>query len=421
VTAGRRRLFYSIVVAAAGLAALQATGPLREATGHAPWVFTVFLAATIFSLALGFQLTAHSSLDRAAHVSAMLVLGPLPAAWINAIASFIFPLLSRTYNRGDYNFGLARALHNGGMFVFVMLAGGLVYRWAGGSIPLEGLTLRDAWAALLMGLTMQVINHGMVVIRTLVERGDMRLLRPAGSDLLDLGMVPVGVLTAILVTRLEAPVVWLYLALLVLLVLVVNRLARSRQELEQRNLALEAAAEKERQMRELETRARELQRETTEDPLTGLANRRALDRGLAREVDRAARGGHPLCIAIADLDEFKRVNDTYGHAVGDLVLRAGAKILRSHARESDLVARYGGEEFALALPGAEISVAGPLCERIHAAFAEYPWESLAPGLKVTVSIGAAQYQQGMTVQHLFDRADEQLYRAKRLGRNRVAV
>jgi diguanylate cyclase (GGDEF)-like protein len=403
------------------MAMLLLSSPLSDVTGHAPWTFAIFFAGTLFVLTFGFQLSAHSSLDRAAHVAAILVLGPVAAAWINATASFLFPFLSRSYNRGRYDFALARGLHNAGMFVLVMFAGAAVYRWAGGSLPLTGLTARDAWAALLMALTMQVINHLMVVVRTWVEQGDMRSARLSASDLLDLGVAPVGVLTAILVNRLEAPVVWLYLALLTLLVLVVNRLARSRSQLEQRSLALEAAAEKERQVRELERRTRQLQRETSEDPLTGLANRRALDRGLALEVEKAAHTGAPLSVAIADIDNFKDVNDSYGHAVGDLVLRACASILRRHAREADLVARYGGEEFALALPGADIGDAGPLCARIHAAFAGYPWETIAPGLQVTISIGAAQYEPGMSVERLFDRADERLYRAKHLGRNQIAV
>jgi diguanylate cyclase (GGDEF)-like protein len=421
VTPGRARLLYAIAVAAAGLLVLLLAGSPADALGNQPWAVLMFFAGTLFALALGFPLTAHSSLDRAAHVAALLVLGPLAAAWVNAIASLLFPFLSRSYNRGRYDFALARGLHNAGMFVFVVFAGALVYRWAGGALPLTGLTVRDAWAALLMALTMQVVNYVMVAVRTRVESGDMRNARFSESDLLDLGVAPVGVLTAILVNRLEAPVVWLYLALLALLVLVVNRLARSRSELEQRSLALEAAAEKERQVRELERRTRQLQRETSEDPLTGLANRRALDRGLALEVEKAAHTGAALSVAIADIDNFKVVNDSYGHAVGDLVLRACATILRRHAREADLVARYGGEEFALALPGADLADAGPLCERIHAAFAEYPWGTIAAGLQVTVSIGAAQYEPGMSVERLFDRADERLYRAKHLGRNQVAV
>ncbi|WP_276957531.1 GGDEF domain-containing protein [Allomeiothermus silvanus] len=163
----------------------------------------------------------------------------------------------------------------------------------------------------------------------------------------------------------------------------------------------------------------QLERLSLEDALTGLYNRRYLDGRLAEEFIRARRYQHPLSVAIADLDNFKQINDKLSHAVGDEALRTVARLLRQCCRETDLVARYGGEEFALVLLEASEEQARSICEKIRSAIAEYPWSTVHPELKVTVSIGLCSDLGLESHQHMLAEADRNLYRAKHLGKNRV--
>ncbi|WP_027881180.1 tetratricopeptide repeat-containing diguanylate cyclase [Meiothermus rufus] len=163
----------------------------------------------------------------------------------------------------------------------------------------------------------------------------------------------------------------------------------------------------------------ELERLSLEDALTGLYNRRYLDGRLAEEFHRARRYQHPLSLAIADVDDFKQINDRFSHAVGDVVLRTVARLLRQACRETDLVARYGGEEFVLLFLEASQEQARNVCEKIRLIVAEYPWHTLHPGLRVTLSIGLSSDLSLESPAHLLAEADRNLYQAKRLGKNRV--
>jgi diguanylate cyclase (GGDEF)-like protein len=157
------------------------------------------------------------------------------------------------------------------------------------------------------------------------------------------------------------------------------------------------------------------------DPLTRLWNRRAIDELLNREMVRAIRETRPLSVMMADLDRFKDVNDTHGHAAGDSVLRATAGRLRSSVRPQDAVGRYGGEEFLVVLPGTAAPAAGEIAERIRAAVASAPVESAGRAIPVTVSIGTATLvaSRPLDAAGLIAAADRALYEAKKKGRNRV--
>jgi diguanylate cyclase (GGDEF)-like protein len=161
-----------------------------------------------------------------------------------------------------------------------------------------------------------------------------------------------------------------------------------------------------------------VERQALVDGLTGLANRRACSEALQAETARAERLETPLCVVLADLDEFKDVNDAYGHAVGDEVLRAFAGVLRETLRDSDVAGRWGGEEFLLLLPGADEEGAAQLAERVRAALSgrEIPG---AAGLSVTASFGVAEYEPQSSIEQLVAAADRALYRAKRGGKDRV--
>lgn len=151
------------------------------------------------------------------------------------------------------------------------------------------------------------------------------------------------------------------------------------------------------------------------DPLTGLPNRAALDRA----VGSAPAGSNSvLCV---DLDHFKRLNDTLGHAAGDAALRHVADLFRRALREGDLAARVGGEEFALWLPGADAPTALEVAERVRAAVEETPFEWTGRRVPITCSIGVASTESPQAVWNLVTTADAALYRAKRAGRNRVEV
>ncbi len=189
----------------------------------------------------------------------------------------------------------------------------------------------------------------------------------------------------------------------------------------ERTAELEKAnAEKERLIAMLRERSLRLERESQEDALTGVANRRCFMQRLAAEIEVALAVGQPLSIAIADLDHFKAVNDELGHPIGDQALRQSAALMRRSCSQSDLVARVGGEEFALVLPGMTRADATVFCESLRAAVASYDWRVIHPDLAITISIGLAQWDGSAELDELVNTADAQLYRAKRAGRNQVA-
>ena len=163
-------------------------------------------------------------------------------------------------------------------------------------------------------------------------------------------------------------------------------------------------------------RATALEVDVRHDPLTGLGNRRELEALWPLLVQDARTTGSPLSVAMMDLDNFKQVNDSHGHAMGDQVLLALANVIRSHTRGSDLAIRMGGEEFMLVLPDTAADRAADVCERLRVRVAAHNWASVAPGLQVTLSIGLTS-SPPVDPQTLALRADEALYRAKAAGRN----
>lgn len=156
------------------------------------------------------------------------------------------------------------------------------------------------------------------------------------------------------------------------------------------------------------------------DPLTGLHNRQIMMPELERERQRALRTDSPCTIAIADIDHFKLVNDTHGHAVGDEVLATTAGRFVSGLRPYDVVYRYGGEEFLICLPNTDRETAGRVLERLRGLIADEPMRiSKGDALPVTVSFGLAQVEQDASLKDIMVRADQALYAAKRGGRNQV--
>lgn len=189
-------------------------------------------------------------------------------------------------------------------------------------------------------------------------------------------------------------------------------------QLEKQKLEL-ASNEKAKLLVQVADTARAYEKLSKEDALTGIANRRELDRFLAHEFERAARHDRPLTVVLADLDHFKQINDRYSHGGGDDVLRDIARLLSDACRNIDMVARYGGEEFVLVLPETGADVARAICERLRHSVETYDWGARHPGLKVTMSFGIAARAAEDTFERLVAVADERLYEAKKAGRNCV--
>jgi diguanylate cyclase (GGDEF)-like protein len=164
----------------------------------------------------------------------------------------------------------------------------------------------------------------------------------------------------------------------------------------------------------------QLRIEATHDVLTGTLNRRAILDVLEKETARAARHATPLGILMLDLDRFKKVNDTYGHTVGDIILTQIAKRIAGPLRPYDSLARYGGEEFLIVLPQCDLQQTLEIAERIRLSVAQAPIDTGAARVPVTVSIGATALSgEPVAIRELIECADRELYEAKRSGRNRV--
>jgi diguanylate cyclase (GGDEF)-like protein len=165
-----------------------------------------------------------------------------------------------------------------------------------------------------------------------------------------------------------------------------------------------------------------VERQASIDGLTGVANRRASEQALHAELSRVERFGGDLALVIADLDDFKRVNDRYGHPTGDAVLREFAAMLRETVRDIDLVGRWGGEEFAMLLPGTDAAGGARVAERARVAFAErLVLAGDGARVGVTASFGVASFPEHGNEEMLVAAADAALYEAKRLGKNRVVT
>ncbi len=159
----------------------------------------------------------------------------------------------------------------------------------------------------------------------------------------------------------------------------------------------------------------------TLDALTNLNNRRQFETRLGQEISITKRQNNPLCAMMIDIDFFKKVNDTYGHAAGDEVLKTVAGIIKEQLRESDIPARYGGEEFAVLLPFTKIDEAQIVGERLRKAVESKVIHIENQDISVTISMGLAEYNKVETGEVLFERADKALYEAKTNGRNQVRI
>lgn len=157
------------------------------------------------------------------------------------------------------------------------------------------------------------------------------------------------------------------------------------------------------------------------DYLTQVLNRRAFIKHAEDELTRARRNKSEFCVAIFDLDHFKKINDNYGHLIGDEVLVKTVEIVSETIRKTDKLGRFGGEEFILLFPETPISGCRVILERIHENISEYGWEKIADGLNIQISTGIASFRFDENLEEITHRADQALYRAKNEGRNCLRI
>jgi len=404
---------YGGLLFAGGLAALMLALPGSTYSAEDWPLVLFFLLFGLFTISIGYShpVFGYVSFDRVAQVSSILVLGPVDAAWINGLASLIYPW-HRLRNAIPLRTVALAAVTNAGLMSLMVLASGLMYVAIGGPVPLEHLELQAFVAVVLMLVAMQVINEagmmGLVRMRGQPARDSLSLFDTATE--LTAGLI--AVLVAIVWNRMEIEVFLLLLAVLVAGMLALKRFAEMR-------LRLERLVEERTEA--LQEKTLQLERLAARDTLTGLYNRRHADEFLLHEIARARREGHPISVALADIDHFKRINDDHSHGIGDRVLERAARIFSERVLGADLVARYGGEEFLFCFVGSDATEVERRCEDLRLALEGTDWTTLSSGLRVTMSIGLATCNGESEAPALLDRADTCLYQAKRLGRNRVVT
>lgn len=251
--------------------------------------------------------------------------------------------------------------------------------------------------ALLRELELPPYEHRPVSLRTFIRDQPLAMYLIVGGAVVTLGFV-------------------------LLLLLANRRLQTSKGALEELSRSLEARVDQ--RTRALEDSKRQLEDLATHDPLTGLLNRRALEVQILTEMNRVNRYGQPLSVFMVDIDYFKNVNDSFGHAAGDSVLVSLSQLLHQMLRNTDIIARYGGEEFVVVLPMTGLDAAEQLAHRLCVAVASH--DMVLPDgqiIRITISIGVTGVNQAGNArwEALIDTADQAMYAAKQNGRNRVCV
>jgi len=206
---------------------------------------------------------------------------------------------------------------------------------------------------------------------------------------------------------------------------VISKLVQTARAIESANQKFETHLKESRQeINQLQKHLDAVRTEILTDPLTTLSNRKFFDQTIVRAVADAHSGATPLTLVMADIDHFKRINDSYGHLTGDQVLRLVALSLKQNTRGRAIAARYGGEEFAIILPEISLVQAATLADQVRRAVMSRELVKRSTGESlghVTISLGIAALRPGDTRQSLIERADNCLYAAKRTGRNRVVL
>lgn len=370
-----------------------------------------FLLYGLFTISVGYRHpnSAYYSFDRVAQVASILVLGPVAAALINGLASLLYPW-HRLWTRRPLSDVVIASLNNAGLMAVIILVSGHIYTALGGVFPLTELSGQAVLALLVLVLSMQLLNDlgyaGLLQVRGEGAGQFFNLF----SLSLELGAATTAVLVAIVYNVMPIEVFVLLLVVLSVGMLALRQFATMRYQLE---LLVEERT------KSLQEKTLELERQATQDKLTGLFNRRYADTYLEQQLERARRYRQHFTVALADLDRFKQINDLHSHAAGDEVLRRVAAIFNERCRKTDMVSRYGGEEFLICFPETDIRKARVICEELRAAVEMERWHPFGLEGAVTVSFGLAERRADSSRQSLLSAADLRLYAAKNSGRNQV--
>lgn len=197
--------------------------------------------------------------------------------------------------------------------------------------------------------------------------------------------------------------------------------SEAKQSFDMMQSAQQEVRDAEARIHDLEQKLAELSDQVQKDQLTGSLNRRGLDEMLDREVARADRRQTPLCFGMLDIDNFKKLNDTYGHAAGDGALIHLVNVIKRTLRSMDVIARYGGEEFAIIMPETSLKDAADTMMRVQRELTKHFFMAGEDRILITFSAGVAERRQGEELQNLIIRADKAMYQAKTSGKNRVAT
>lgn len=404
---------FGLFLAGAGSLSLALAGPAELLPNHGLGTAALFLCYGLFTISIGYRHPSlgYYSFDRVAQVASILVLGPVAAALINGLASFVYPWY-RIFKGVPARHALYAALNNAGLMTLIILAAGQLYAALGGPLPLLEMTGSSVLLAVVLVIAMQLLNDlGMLGILLVGKRSTAGFFS-GFSYALELGSGATAVLVALVFNNMQIAAFALLLGVLSIGMLALRQFANMRYRLE---LIVE---ERTRSLRE---KTLELEQQATRDNLTGLFNRRYADAFLARQLDTAVRYHQRFTIALADIDLFKQINDLHSHAIGDEVLRRVAALLTERCRKTDMIARYGGEEFLLCFPQTDLREARALCEDLRAAIEAADWSDLSLAARVTLSFGIAERRGDTAVEKLLDKADLHLYSAKDGGRNRVVA
>ncbi len=187
----------------------------------------------------------------------------------------------------------------------------------------------------------------------------------------------------------------------------------------QNDLLRKKLEEANERIKKLSEELEEKNREASIDFLTQVANRASFDRALTDMVNDFYRRNYPFALIMIDIDDFKKINDTYGHQAGDYVLQELARVLKGQLRARDIIARYGGEEFAIILPGVTFSQAIRVAERLRKSVEKHLFKYKEQEIPVTISVGVAMMREGLDETSIVEQADKALYLAKRSGKNQV--
>ena len=381
------------------------------ANEYGPGTAGFFIVFALFTIVTGFPhpVFGYVSMDRVAQVMSILILGPVDAALVNGIASFVYPW-HRLRLGVSFKMVLMAALNNAGLMILVVLGAGSLYQYLGGAIPVHTLDLGAGVLLLALVVCMQVINDvGMMIFVYFRQGNPLSVFNPF-TLVVEIVSGAAGIVLAIAFANYTMPEFALILAVMAAGMLVIMKYALMRARLEK---LVDERTE------DLKVQAEEFERQATHDKLTKLPNRRHADNFLQQQHDLVKSTDHIGVIALADVDHFKRINDSHSHAIGDLVLERVASILREGCRKTDFVARYGGEEFLLYLPCTETEQALDVCGQLRLAVQNAEWSDLADGLAVTISFGLAEIAGASLYKSVLNEADTRLYRAKNEGRNRV--